>query len=244
MSLQTNDLEVMTNIIKLLKQFSTNQDEQDNSFYNAVFYLFKNEIYKFPRNIIIFYIFASYDISLKVQELENKIKILELIFDIYNKIQTKESIPLPPILHEFAETIPNHEFNFKDFSIYFNKGIMIAESDLLYFLNDSFSVRNPYDYIKEYISIIVNWMYDQMIETNNYQIVFDQLYEETKELMGKFQQNPFYFIERPEIVAIVSISIACENLQINIEKIFGSNQNHFFFDFLLPNCNKETSLKN
>lgn len=84
-----NDSDIILNIINLLDEFIGHQDEKVRSLYAAVYYLIKIEIRKFPKNIIIVFIFASYDIALKVANFEICPNMNELVLTIYNKIQKK-----------------------------------------------------------------------------------------------------------------------------------------------------------
>ena len=81
---------LMTDIIQMLEQFINYHFDDFRALYTAVYYLFKIEIYKFPKEYIIFYILGSYNLSSKVLGFKKEHEIYEIIEDIFNKLQKKE----------------------------------------------------------------------------------------------------------------------------------------------------------
>lgn len=227
-----NDMELMNDVIKLLELFETENLEDLQAFYTTVYCLFKFEISKKQKDII-FYVCGAYDLATKFLDIKSDGKIAQFIDYIYSQIKSVSPKQESKILTDFISTV-SRSFSPNAFVAFFEKGMQNAETDLISFFDFSFIVKTPYDLIKNYISTILRWKIDQ----RNFEKIFNILHLETKNIMMNFNKNPFFFIVRPEIIAIASISIALENLNLNFYKIFGVNESHFFYDFLLPNYNK------
>lgn len=77
-----HDQELMKEIIKFLEQFGTEQFDEFKTIYAAVYYLFKMNIFEYPRESIIFYVFSSYDIVSKNLDLKNKKNTIDFIYEL------------------------------------------------------------------------------------------------------------------------------------------------------------------
>lgn len=73
-NLVVQDQELLKEIFVFLEQFGTEQFDEFKAIYDAVYYLFKINIFEYPKESIIFYIFSSYDIAAKNLDLKNKKK--------------------------------------------------------------------------------------------------------------------------------------------------------------------------